>query len=403
MGFWESLSEGLNEFGRALDREFNSMTNTGSGSSGGASSSFQDMIQRRSYSEAIGRYSNGSYSQEEMINLIKNICEQIGANNTPDTLIGRLYTKTCKVLERNDRQRPHFACMSFCAHDESECEACLAMRLKAVNAINMIDDPKEYRAQYEVAGEREALGPIRCSLCGAPIEPGAGACEYCGTAAFGGSGNKIRVNSEADIPNPVMAAYELVQQVVDWHADFLPNSDLYSMLMMHYEACMVEVPNSRAYVEDYRTQMARNFALKKSRMTYSEISRTAAEHGLDIPMYLLAYLNQENEIFNAAELRTKKTIDRMNDEYRKKREAENAQLEAIKQRAMQSKKEIQETLRQSQEKRTYYYSGGSGGGGSNKCCGTCMNYMPSSNKCAFEASLHITRNATDFCGKYSMK
>lgn len=391
MGFWDSLSKGINDFVESLNSN-GSVNNV----------SFTDLSQRRQFNELYQANQPLVATQADILAYSKRVAETV-AVNTPDTTVGQIYTELCRFEEYSKKEKPHISCLNFCLMDKSMCEECMARRIKAMNAITLIENPQEYRNQF-VVGNGTGGAAIKCSLCGAPVPAGSTVCEYCGTTVEFGGGNKIHVESEADIPNVVMAAYELVQAEVDRLSDYLSGCGIVDVLTKMYECFMVDIEGNGQYIANYRQNMYAAYQLKKKPMTYSQINSTAQKYGLDISSYLIAYLTQEPDIYNATEYAANEQAIKLNEEAKQRRAEQNRRLEEIKQRAMQSKKEIDAIVTQSRQRSmsNYGYNGG-GGGSSRKCCGTCANYIDSINKCSYESELSFTRNANDFCGKYTSR
>lgn len=401
MGFWDSLANGLNSIVQAATNDLNGGMN--GGTNGGVS--FSDLAQRQQYANFLTRedYSMVGASREAYFKRLADEAIRVGADKTPNTLVGGIYTTCVNLLRNNGKPRLHQCCMSFCICNESECEECLERRLKAANAILMINNQEEYYNQF-VVGNGGGTEPIRCTLCGAPVPVGQSECEYCGSlVSF--EGEKIHVGSKADIPDPVMAAYNLVQEVIDKYTEtplYLANAN---MVVDIYACSQTGVYNFADIINANRQSVIDSFMLKKSRMTYSQISHMANVYGLDIPTYLYGYLTQEGDIGNYAEYsyneQSKQNLDQ--------KMAENAaaidRLEKFKQQSIQKSKEINQIIADSRNRSASKGTGyqGGGGGGTDHCCGTCANYITSMNKCSYETDLSYTRNANDHCGRYTSR
>lgn len=107
MGFWDSLSKGINDFVESLN------------SNGSANNvSFTDLSQRRQFNELYQTNQPLVATQADILAYSKRVAETVAAN-TPDTTVGQIYTELCRFEEYSKKEKPHMACLNFCMMDKS--------------------------------------------------------------------------------------------------------------------------------------------------------------------------------------------------------------------------------------------------------------------------------------------
>ncbi len=125
------------------------------------------------------------------------------------SLIGNLFSGLFGKKEADAASLPYANCTTSCPVYPNACKVCGPYKEKLLDLIRDADHLEEYYARYEVVPVSENAGTEPCPYCAGGNPVGALVCEYCGSKLREDSG-KIRVNDAKDIPNPLLAAQDLI-------------------------------------------------------------------------------------------------------------------------------------------------------------------------------------------------
>lgn len=223
--------------------------------------------------------------RSKILQIYETLLRKYGADQNPHTKLGRLYQNIKPSLERSLSPLAHSRCAIDCICNRDLCQTCLPLRLQALEAIALIDDPEAYCQKFYIKGKAEGAAHTNCVLCGAPLEPESAVCPYCGTPVLGvGTAGRVEVNSAAEITSVVENALEQVYRYTEFTAK-QKNAKEFLRLVMDL------TPLEGTIKQQTTSRIEQLELLTHQKMTEQTAMQAAQEQGLSMSVYLRALMD----------------------------------------------------------------------------------------------------------------
>lgn len=285
-----------------------------------------------------------------------------------------------------NREKPGKLCFGNCWIDDERCIGCAAAQEKVYNSIIEVQQLEKALADPELLQSSKKFD--KCDLCGAPYEPGATACSYCGKPY---PDNIVPV----DLPKSTDELRRMIRRKA--YEAWQGYPDIFQQQM---DWLKKEADDADDLIMRVNLGMASNVARQSYAMSLEQLERGADLNAMSLSEYMLAVLYGKVESESA-----KVVFQQLSQQQdaNQARRLERMQLEhEAKMKALDRQQEYWK--RQAEIYRPPQYSGGSGGGGGGggdwRTCVNCTYYSAGARRCAYK---NQETNAGDSCGFYRSK
>lgn len=292
--------------------------------------------------------------------------------------------------ERAKRPKPGKFCPSTCQLvGEEHCGVCLEQQAKLEEKLLSLErlDAAINAPQPQTPAKPK---PVKCSLCGAPIENGLRECPYCTTPypAFDDSVDT------SDLPQSNLERDRLyVTSAVETYAMYAEIRQETGKLAA--EQFQNKFPKAlQGILGTITTPISAAFGP----MSAEQIRQGAQQYGVSYYEYVLGTINgaYESRQFVQVQERVQAENKRIEEQNAAQQEyfARNRQIEQERQAKIRAiRKEQNDRMIADAKNHVAHYGGYSGG---SSCCGNCRYYMVATNECANNKYMHPS-GASDSC------
>ena len=311
------------------------------------------------------------------------------------------------------KKKPGVLCFAKCSAKEEDCQECLKRQealLPILSSLEELDDAVNSSDPGKRVLIIKTISPnAKCSLCGAPVEEGENECPFCGTE-YG----SVFTDEEVELPSSSAERHRLLsEKASEFYSQYLEwDGFRRSISRGVIETIAGFFPDYiGAYLykldeyDDFSHRMdinaiisgARYYSMSEGKYISEVIG--SIQSGLDYdkdpnavyPWYLVL-IHDENKALQ-------KQLEVEREQQRKLHEAQMAAIDA----RAKSQQEYWQRWGATHQTPKYNDGGGGGSGSMGVVCGSCMNYMPSSGRCAAGNNTDGASQGAMGCREYNRK